>query len=122
MKMIFSLIVIVAFTSCTKVDDASLSIASSQWYLTRDIYADGFVNLKVIGSTNGDKVMILTTGDGLLYWAKVDLDSEKNFHTDICIGFFHEVPVAEFDMNTKVMAIKGKDTVTVSLNSGRLKF
>ena len=113
---------IFAFTSCKKVDDATLSITTSQWYLTRDIYGDGFVNLKVLGSTNGDKVMILTSGDGVLYWERVDLDSKKNFNTDIGIGFFHEVPTAEFEMSTRVMAIKGSDTLSVPLNSGKLKY
>jgi hypothetical protein len=122
MKKIIFLLVIIAFTSCTKVDDATLSIITSQWYLTRDIYGDGFVNLKVLGSTNGDKVMILTSGDGVLYWEKVDLDSKKNFNTDITIHFFHEIPTAEFEMSTKVMAIRGSDTLSVPLNSGKLKY
>ncbi len=119
---IIFLLVIIAFTSCTKVDDTTLSITTSQWYLTRDIYGDGFVNLKVLGSTNGDKVMILTSGDGVLYWEKVDLDSQKNFNTDIGIAFFHEVPTTEFEMSTRVMAIKGSDTLSVPLNSGKLKY
>ncbi len=122
MKKIIFLLVIIAFTSCSKVDDATLSITTSQWYLKRDIYGDGFVNLKVLGSTNGDKVMILTSGDGAAYWVNVDLDSEKNFNTDITIGFSHEVPTAEFEMSTKVMAIKGSDTLVVPLNSGKLKY
>ena len=122
MKKIILLLVIIAFTSCTKVDDATLSITTSQWYLTRDIYGDGFVSLKIIGSTNGDSVMILTSGDGVLYWAKVYLDSEKNFNTDITIGFFHEVPTAEFEMSTKVVAYKGNDSIMIPLNSGKLKY
>jgi hypothetical protein len=122
MKKIIFLLVIIAFTSCTKVDDATLSITTSQWYLTRDIYGDGFVNLKILGSTNGDKVMILTSGDGVLYWEKVDLDSKKNFNTDITIAFFNEVPTAEFEMSTKVMASKGNDSIMIPLNSGKLKY
>jgi hypothetical protein len=122
MKKIIFLLVFIAFTSCTKVDDATLSITTSQWYLTRDIYGDGFVNLKILGSTNGDKVMILTSGDGVLYWEKVDLDSKKNFNTDITIAFFNEVPTAEFEMSTKVMASKGNDSIMIPLNSGKLKY
>ena len=114
--------VIIAFNSCTKADDATLSITTSQWYLTRDIYGDGIVNLKILGSTNGDKVMILTSGDGVAYWEKVDLDSKKNFNTDIGIGFFHTIPGGEFEMNSKVMAFKGGDTISIPLNSGKLKY
>lgn len=122
MKKIVFLLVFIVFTSCTKKDDATLSLTFSEWYLTRDIYGDGFVNLKVLGSTNGDKVMILTSGDGVLYWEKTDLDSKKNFDADITIAFFHEVPTAEFEMTSKVMAIKGNDSITILLNSGKLKY
>jgi len=118
----FFICLFVVFASCTKKDDATLSITTSQWYLTRDIYGDGFVNLKILGSTNGEKVMILTSGDGVLYWAKADLDAEKNFNTDITIAFFHEVPTGEFEMSSKVMAIKGNDSIMIPLNSGKLKY
>ena len=122
MKKLIVLLVFIVFTACTKKDDATLSISTSQWYLSRDIYGDGFVNLKVLGSTNGDKVMILTSGDGVLYWEKTDLDSKKNFNSDITIHFFHEVPTAEFEMSSKVMAIKGNDSIMIPLSSGKLKY
>jgi len=122
MKKLIFLLVIIAFTSCTKRDGVNLSFTTSQWYLTRDIYGDGFVNLKILGSTNGDKVMILTSGDGVAYWEKADLDSEKNFNTDIIIEFFHEVPTGEFEMSTKLMAYRGNDSIMIPLNSGKMKY
>jgi hypothetical protein len=122
MKKLIFLLVIIAFTSCTKRDGVNLSFTTSQWYLTRDIYGDGFVNLKILGSTNGDKMMILTSGDGVVYWEKVDLDSEKNFNTDIIIEFFHEVPTGEFEMSTKLMAYRGNDSIMIPLNSGKMKY
>ena len=122
MKKLIFLLVIIAFTSCTKRDGVNLSFTTSQWYLTRDIYGDGFVNLKILGSTNSDKVMILTSGDGVAYWEKVDLDSEKNFNTDIIIEFFHEVPTGEFEMSTKLMAYRGNDSIMIPLNSGKMKY
>ena len=122
MKKLIFLLVIIAFTSCTKRDGVNLSFTTSQWYLTRDIYGDGFVNLKILGSTNGEKVMILTSGDGVAYWEKVDLDSEKNFNTDIIIEFFHEVPTGEFEMSTKLMAYRGNDSIMIPLNSGKMKY
>jgi hypothetical protein len=119
---LFFICLIIAFTSCTKRDDVNLSITTSQWYLTRDIYGGGEVNLKILGSTNGDKVMILTSGDGVVSWQKVELDSEKNFNTDIVIGFSHAVPNGEFEMSTKVMAYKDRDSLMITLNSGKLKY
>ncbi len=50
MKKLIFLLTIIAFVSCTKSDDVTLNIKSSQWYLSMDIYGDGFVNLKVSGS------------------------------------------------------------------------
>jgi hypothetical protein len=76
-----------------------------------------------LGSTNGDKVMILTSGDGVESWQKVELNSGKNFDTDIVIGFFATtVPNGEFEMSTKVIAYKGTDSLMIPLNSGKLKY
>jgi len=115
--------VIIAITSCTKVDDATLRIKDSQWYLTRNILGGGEVNLKILGSTNGDKVTVRTYGDRVIFDENVDLDSKKNFNKDVGISFTAtSVPSGEFEMSTKVMAYKGSDTLVVPLNSGKLKY
>jgi hypothetical protein len=67
--------------------------------------------------------MILTSGDGVASLQKVEVNSEKNFDTDIVIGFFATVvPSGEFEMISKVMAFKGRDTISIPLNSGKLKY
>ena len=119
MKKIIFLLVIIAFTSCTKKDDVILHITDSQWYLTNNNYGSGDVHLKISGSTNGDEVLIsLSRNSGI----SLLLDSKKNFNSDIVINFFATVPGGEFEMSTRVMAIKGSDTLSVPLNSGKLKF
>jgi hypothetical protein len=126
MKKIVFLLVIMAFASCSKKEDynpATLNITDSQWYLTRNNYGGGMVNLKLEGSTNGDKVTVETHGDGVISDENVKLDSQKNFNIDIVIAFtVHSVPVGEFEVSTKVMAYKGMDTLSVPLNSGKLKY
>jgi len=122
----FFICLIIVFASCTKKDDnrdTSLNITNSQWYLTRTNYSGGMVNLKIAGSTNGDKVTIRTYGDGVVSDENVELDSKKNFNKDITICFFAtSVPSGEFEESTKVMAYKGTDTLVVPLNSGKLEY
>jgi hypothetical protein len=117
---------IIALASCSKKENnspATLSITNSQWYLTRTNYGGGMVNLKIVGSTNGDKVTIRTYGDGVRSDENVELDSKKRFNKDIVISFTAtSVPSGEFEVSTKIMAYKGTDTLTVPLNSGILKY
>jgi len=126
MKKIVFLLVIMSFASCSKKEDNSrttLSITDSQWYLTRNNYGGGMVYLKIVGSTNGDKVTVRTYGDGVVSDANVELDSKKNFNKDVIISFTAtSVPSGEFEVSTKVMAYKDADTLGVALNSGKLKY
>jgi hypothetical protein len=126
MKRIIFLFVIIAFVSCSKKEDlspATLNITNSQWYLTRNGIGGGYVNLKIEGSTNGDKVTIRTHGDGVNSDENVELDSRKNFNKDVVISFTAtSVPSTEFEISTKVIAYKGTDTLEVPLNSGKLKY
>jgi hypothetical protein len=77
MKNIIFLLVIILFASCSKRDDATLRITDSQWYLTRNILGGGEVNLKISGSTNGDKVTVRTYGDGVIFDENVELDNNR---------------------------------------------
>jgi hypothetical protein len=126
MKKIIFLLSIIALASCSKKENnspATLSITNSQWYLTRTNYGGGMVNLKIVGSTNGDKVTIRTYGDGVRSDENVELDSKKRFNKNIVISFTAtSVPSGEFEVSTKIMAYKGTDTLTVPLNSGILKY
>lgn len=124
MKKIIFLFIIIGFTSCSKREEATINITNSQWYLTRNTAIPaGTVNLKVAGSTNGDKVTVRTYGDGVIFDENVELDSKKNFNADVTICFFAtSVPSGEFEMSTKVMAYKGSDTLVVNLNSGKLYY
>lgn len=126
MKKVISLLIITLFISCSKKEDdspATISINNSQWYLTRTNYGGGMVNLKLAGSTNCNKVTIRTFGDGVVTDEIMELDSRKNFNTDVVISFTAtSVPSGEFEKNTIIKAYKGLDTLKVPLNSGKLKY
>lgn len=129
------------FTSCERDDNAdsikvytdskgtSISLANSKWFTTKsgDSY-NGFgnVNLSISGITNADKVTIETYGDGLRGNLELVLDSKKNFNTDtIMVSFTHfsgTLPNDAFERSSILKAIKGKDTLIVTLNSGKLKY
>ncbi len=126
MKRIVLILVIILFVSCSEkedYDDIFLDITYTQWYLTRTNWGGGMVNLKIEGSTNGDKVTIRTYGDGKISDRNIELDSKKKFYDDVVISFTAmSVPGNEFESNTKVMAYRDMDTLTVTLNSGKLKY
>jgi hypothetical protein len=125
MKKIIFLLAIIGFASCLENEDkvTTLNITTSQWYLTRTNYGGGMVNLKLEGSTNGEKVTVRTYGDGLRSDYNIALDSDKNFNEDIVIAFTAtSVPGGEFELTTKVMAYGRVDTLVVPLNSGKLKY
>jgi len=134
---VYFVLLIFVFASCSKKEvnsdiiqsttkDTSkitLNITDTLWYLTRNGIGGGNVNLKIAGSTNGDKVTIRTYGDGRRSDLNVELDSKKKFNKDIVISFTAtSVPSGEFEVGTKVMAYKGTDTLVVPLNSGKLKY
>ena len=89
---------------------------------------DGFWNLALLisGSTNADRITIVTTGDGLLAEQNLVLDLNKNFVNDtIGIEFFHysgAPPSGSFSASTVVKAYRGSDTLVVKLSSGIMDY
>ncbi|MEA2021187.1 MAG: hypothetical protein U9N08_01805, partial [Candidatus Caldatribacteriota bacterium] len=47
----------------------------------------GYVNLNLIGSITGDKVTVISYGDGVIGEFELDLDQEKGFSQDIVTNF-----------------------------------
>ena len=128
--IILFVILTMAFASCDKNDNGILlNVSSSQWYTsTQAGTAGGFCNTKLVisGSTNADKVTVETHGDGVISEQSVLLDSKKNFTKNtVAIAFLHysdTPPGGTFEMSTVVRAIKGLDTLKVTVKSGTLKY
>jgi hypothetical protein len=105
----------------------SLNIINSVWFTTTtNSNSFGQVNLAISGSTNADKVTVMTYGDGVLYEENIQLDLSKGFTNDTTgISFTHfsgTPPTTGFEMSTIIKAYKGSDTLKVTLNSGKLKY
>ena len=111
----------------TSSEGTFLKITKSTWFTTTtNSNSFGQVNLGITGSTNADRVTVLTSGDGLINEQNILLDTQKNYKQDtIGISFTHFTgtpPTTEFERSTVVKAYKGADTLTVTLNSGKLRY
>ena len=111
----------------TGSDGTFLKITKSTWFTTTtNSNSFGQVNLGITGSTNADRVTVLTSGDGVIDEQNILLDTQKNFKQDsIGISFTHfsgTPPTTLFERSTVVKAYKGADTLTVKLNSGKLRY
>jgi hypothetical protein len=101
----------------------TLSLTKQDWFLKRNSIGGGTINVGLSGTTNGDSIAILTFGDGLLYYYKIDLDSEKHFNQDISISFTATtVPSGSFKRTTNLLVFKGSDTLKVDLESCPLSY
>jgi len=106
-----------------------VSFTNTIWYTKVNKYNDslwfGNINLKIAGSTNVDKVLIKTFGDGEISFADLSINTLKEFNQDIGISFsiFDLSPSGkEVTSGTVLKAIKDTDTLLVELNSGILKY
>ena len=111
--------------------ETAICVSNPFWYtnvkwITTNVNGFGTVNLVISGSTNADKVTVLTYGDGLIGDFPIVLDSKKSFNKDtieIAFRHFSNIPSsAEFEYNTNIKAYKGTDTLVVNFKSGKLKY
>ena len=111
----------------TNSNGTFLKITKSTWFTTTtNSTSFGQVNLAITGSTNAYRVTVLNSGDGLINEQNILLDTQKNFKQDtIAISFTHFTgtpPTTQFERSTVVKAYKGADTLTITLNSGKLRY
>lgn len=101
----------------------TLYLTKQDWYLKRNSIGGGNINVGLSGTTNGDSITILTRGDGLFYYYKIALDSEKHFNQDISISFTaNSVPSGILMESTNILVFKGSDTLRVALESCPLSY
>ena len=102
-----------------------LSLSYVEWYTTTEVIGDltfGYVHLNLSGSTTGDKVMVITYGDGVIDELELDLDQDKKFSQDIVIKFTHEADNTPRKYSTVLTAYKGSNTTKISLESEELTY
>ncbi|MEA2021690.1 MAG: hypothetical protein U9N08_04370 [Candidatus Caldatribacteriota bacterium] len=102
-----------------------LSLSNVEWYTTTVEIGDltfGYVHLYLSGSTTGDRVTVITYGDGVISEFELDLDQEKGFSQDIVIKFTHEADNVPQKYSTVLTAYSGISTTKVNLESEELAY
>jgi len=126
------------FISCSKSTDTSvvyanakgnisITFTSDAWTAAKTSAGIGTVNLKIAGSTNGERVTITTYGDlsdGLISDDIVKLDSKLNFNESVLISTKStEVSTTvAFKASTDIKVYRGDDVLIVTLKSGNLTY
>ena len=127
MKNIFVLIIILFVLFCSGCLDNPpiLNLNNIQWYTTTEAINDltfGYVHLSISGVTTGDKVTVLTYGDGILSEQELELDQENQFEEDIVIKFTHMADEIPRIYSTVITAYKGNSSTKINLESEELFF
>ena len=102
-----------------------LSLSYVEWYTTTEEIGNltfGYVYLSLSGFTTGDKVTVITYGDGIIDESELDLDQDNKFSQDIVIKFTHEADNIPRKYSTILTAYKGSNTTKISLESEELTY
>ena len=148
-SILLSSCLILAFVSCTNNDNnlsidhsrnavdstqvfadsrgTSLTITNSCWFTTTtNSKSFGQINLAISGSTNADRVSVIMHGDGVMSEQNIPLNTSKVFTNDTTvISFTHfsgVVPTTDMETSTVIRAYRGLDTLSITLQSGKLRY
>ncbi|MGB2783755.1 MAG: hypothetical protein WBC45_07425 [Atribacterota bacterium] len=102
-----------------------LSLSYVEWYATVEEMGNltfGYIHLNLIGVTTGDKVTVITYGDGVIDELELDLDQDNKFSQDIVIKFTHAADNIPRKYNTVLTAYKGNSTTKINLKSEELTY
>ena len=114
------------FVGCLSLNNQPiLSLSYVEWYTTTEEIGEltfGYVHLDLSGSTNGDRVTVITYGDGVIDELELDLDQDKKFSQDIVIKFTHAADNTPQKYSTVLTAYKGSSTTSISLESEELTY
>jgi hypothetical protein len=129
MKRILVLILIIVsfvflYSGCLN-NGPILTLNNIEWYTTNeqiDSLTFGYVHLNLSGSTTGDKVTVLTYGDGIIEELELDLDQDNKFSQDIVIKFTHAADNIPQKYSTVLTAYKGYYSTKINLESEELAY
>ncbi|MHC2994149.1 MAG: hypothetical protein IBV53_01395 [Candidatus Atribacteria bacterium] len=114
------------FVSCLSLNNEPiLSLSYVEWYTKTEEIGDltfGYVHLSLSGSTTGDKVTVITYGDGVIAELELDLDQDKKFAQDVIIQFTHAADDIPRKYSTVLTASKGNYTTSINLESEELTY
>ena len=114
------------FVGCLSLNNEPiLSLSYVEWYTTTEEIGEltfGYAYLNLSGSTNGDKVIVITYGDGVIGEIELDLDQDKRFAQEVIIRFTHAADNVPRKYSTMLTAYKGSYTTSISLESEELTY
>ncbi len=122
--MLILLLPVFLLSGCLN-NEPILSLSHIEWYTTTEEIEDftfGYVHLDLSGSTTGDKVTVVTYGDGIIDELELDLDQDKEFSQDIVIKFTHMADNIPRKYSTVITAYKGSISTSISLESEELTY
>jgi hypothetical protein len=122
--MLILLLPVFLLSGCLN-NEPMLSLSHVEWYTTTEVIGNmvfGNVHLNLSGSTTGDKVTIITYGDGIIDELELDLGQDKKFSQDIVIKFTHTADNIPRKYSTVLTAYKGSNTTKISLKSEELTY
>ncbi len=106
---IIVVMVFLFFSGCS-YESPVVALTHIEWYTTTETIDDftfGFVHLSISGTTSGDKVTIMTYGDGVILEKEIDLDQNNQFNEEVTIVFTHMVDDEPRIYSTTLTAYKG---------------
>ena len=114
------------FVGCLSLNNEPiLSLSYVEWYTTTEEIGEltfGYAYLNLSGSTTGDKVIVISYGDGVIGEIELDLDQDKRFAQDVMIQFTHAADNVPRKYSTVLTAYKGSYTTSISLESEELTY
>ncbi len=122
--MLILLLPIFLLSGCLN-NEPILSLSYVEWYTTTEEIGNmvfGNVHLNLSGSTTGDKVTVVTYGDGIIDELELDLDQDKKFSQDIVILFTCEADNIPRKYSTVLTAYKGSTSTSIDLESEELTY
>jgi hypothetical protein len=76
--------------------------------------------LDIKGITNGDRVTIMTYGDGLPYELDLPLGENKQFNQSVEIAFSYAGYNPPVHFSTVIKAYRGNESIETTLESGNI--
>jgi hypothetical protein len=137
LSLLFPILLISLFFAACKKDNNSVNnktpakytdangtfvvLSTADWFTTLQ-GSSGTVNLNISGNTNADKITVTTYGDGLISEYPVGTTNQYFNNANIGISFTQSADKTLFQQSTTLQAIKGTDTLKVTLASGNLQY
>ncbi len=125
-KTVFLIIIFVflSFSGCLE-DAPELTLTHVHWYTSSESINNltfGYVHLEISGLTNGERMTVLTHGDGVISELELVVDQDGHFSQNVVIQFTHVADDIPRIYSTIITAYQGNHFTRISLESEELVY